>query len=88
MDRPPLKTRRPGRTPGPLHLAGAAEVPGGFREFLVEFLGWMNVRGFSAHTLKNRRVAIGYFIDWCEARDVTRPAEVTRALASSAAAAA
>jgi len=80
MARPTSKTRRPGKAPGPLHHAGAAGVPGGFREFLVEFLSWMTVRGFSAHTLKNRRIAIGYFIDWCEARDVARPSEVTRAM--------
>jgi integrase/recombinase XerD len=72
--------RRPGKAPGPQHLAGAAEVQGGFRDFLAEFLEAMKVRGFSAHTLKNRRISVGYFIDWCEARDIARPSEVTRAI--------
>jgi integrase/recombinase XerD len=32
------------------------------------------------HTVKNRRIELGYFIDWCEERSVRRPDEVTRAL--------
>ena len=32
------------------------------------------------HTVKNRRIELGYFIDWCEERSITRPDEVTRAL--------
>ena len=35
---------------------------------------------YSAHTVKNRRIELGYFIDWCEERSITRPDEVTRAL--------
>jgi integrase/recombinase XerD len=40
----------------------------------------MAARHFSAHTVKNRRIELGYFIDWCEERSIKRPDEVTRAL--------
>jgi len=35
---------------------------------------------YSSHTVKNRRIELGYFIDWCEERSISRPDEVTRAL--------
>jgi integrase/recombinase XerD len=40
----------------------------------------MGAMHYSAHTVKNRRIELGYFIDWCEERSILRPDEVTRAL--------
>jgi integrase/recombinase XerD len=40
----------------------------------------MEACAFSAHTIKARRIDLGYFIAWCEERSVLRPEEVTRAL--------
>jgi integrase/recombinase XerD len=71
---------RPGKKAGPLHVAGDPETSGGFRAYLVDFLEWMAARRFSAHTIKNRRIELGYFIDWCEERSILRPDDVTRAL--------
>jgi integrase/recombinase XerD len=71
---------RPGKKPGPLRVAGDADTPGGFHGYLAEFLEHMAARQFSAHTVKNRRIELGYFIDWCEARAIYRPDEVTRAM--------
>jgi len=71
---------RPGKAPGPLRYAGDPETRGGFRAYLVEFIDWMGAMHFSVHTVKNRRIELGYFIDWCEERSITRPDEVTRAL--------
>jgi integrase/recombinase XerD len=71
---------RPGKKPGVLRVAGDPETRGGFRAYLVEFLEAMAARRFSAHTLKNRRIELGYFIDWCEERAIRRPDEVTRAM--------
>jgi integrase/recombinase XerD len=71
---------RPGKKPGPLRVAGDATTPGGFHGYLAEFLEAMAARQFSAHTVKNRRIELGYFIDWCEARAILRPDEVTRAM--------
>jgi len=71
---------RPGKKPGAPRVAGDTATPGGFHGYLAEFLDWMAARHFSVHTLKNRRIELGYFIDWCEERSVRRPDEVTRAL--------
>lgn len=71
---------RPGHQPRPMRLAGDAAIAGGFRAYLVEFLDWMRAMHFSEHTIKNRRIELGYFIAWCEERSVQRPDEVTRAL--------
>jgi integrase/recombinase XerD len=71
---------RPGKQPGPLRYAGDPEQRGGFRPYLIDFIDWMGAMHYSAHTVKNRRIELGYFIDWCEERSVSRPDEVTRAL--------
>lgn len=71
---------RPGKKPGALRVAGDPETPGGFRAYLIEFLDWMAARRFSLHTIKNRRIELGYFIDWCEERSIERPNDVTRAM--------
>ena len=73
-------SRRPGKKPGPLRYAGDSQIRGGFRAYLVEFIDWMGAMHFSEHTIKNRRIELGYFIDWCEERSIARPDEVTRSL--------
>ncbi len=71
---------RPGKKPGPLRVAGDPETQGGFRAYLIDFLDWMAARRFSEYTIKNRRIELGYFIDWCEERGIKRPDDVTRAM--------
>ena len=73
-------SRRPGKPPGPVHIAGDPDTSGGHRAYLVEFLDWMAARRFSPHTVKNRRIELNYFIDWCEERGINRPDEVTRSM--------
>jgi integrase/recombinase XerD len=36
------------------------------------------VQNYSTHTVRNRQVHIGYFIQWCVERGLTEPVEVTR----------
>ena len=38
----------------------------------------LRVKNYSEYTIKNRRVHIGFFIDWCHDRGLTEPTEVTR----------
>jgi integrase/recombinase XerD len=71
---------RPGKKPGPLHVAGDPELAGGFRGYLVDFLEWSAAMQYAAMTVKARRIEMGYFIDWCEERSIQRPDEVTRAM--------
>lgn len=73
-------SRRPGKRPGPLRHAGDPQVHGGFHGALIEHLAFMSAMHLSGHTIKNRRIDLGYFIDWCEERSIARPDEVTRAL--------
>jgi integrase/recombinase XerD len=71
---------RPGKPPAPLRVAGDPAITGGFHAYLAEFLDWSAALRFSTHTIKNRRIEVGYFIDWCEARSINRPDDVTRAV--------
>ncbi|MBW8832846.1 MAG: site-specific tyrosine recombinase XerC [Burkholderiales bacterium] len=73
-------SKRPGKQSGPLHVAGDPSIVGGFRGYLVDFLGWTAAMQYAAMTVKARRIEMGYFIDWCEERGVQRPDEVTRAM--------
>ena len=75
-----MKPGRPGKEPGALRFAGDLTIKGGFHAYLVEFIDWTRAMHFSEATVKNRRIEMGYFIDWCEARSVTTPIEVTRAI--------
>jgi integrase/recombinase XerD len=38
----------------------------------------LRVRNYSEYTIKNRKVHIGFFIQWCRDRGLTEPTEVTR----------
>ena len=71
---------RPGKAAGELRYAGDETLEDGFRPNLIDFITWLTARDYSMHTIKNHRINIGYFIDWCEARSVRRPEDVSRAL--------
>jgi integrase/recombinase XerD len=38
----------------------------------------IRAKNFSEHTIKNRRVAINFFLAWCADRGITEPVDVTR----------
>jgi integrase/recombinase XerD len=71
---------RRGRKPGPERFAGEAAIPGGFRAYLIEFVGWMRALHYSEHTVRHRRIDLGYFVSWCEDRGLRTPQEVSRAV--------
>jgi integrase/recombinase XerD len=43
-----------------------------------EHLNALAVRGYSEHTVKNRRVHIGFFLEWCKERGLAEPTEIMR----------
>ena len=45
---------------------------------LAKHLEDLQVRSYSEYTVKNRRVHIGFFLDWANERGITEPVEVTR----------
>ncbi len=52
--------------------------PAGMPALAEQFLEWMEVRNYSERTVRNRRLYLGYFIQWCEERSIARPSEVTK----------
>lgn len=58
-----------------------AEPPAGFAPYLDEYLGWLTARNYSPYSVKSRRSGILRFAAWCEERGLTRPQDVTRAIA-------
>lgn len=67
------------RVKKPMH-AGDPSIAGGFHGHLVGFIDWLRAMRYSEHTIRTRRVDLGYFIDWCEERAIRTPTEVTRAM--------
>ena len=45
---------------------------------MYEHLNALRVRSYSEHTVKNRQVHIGFFLQWCAERGLAEPTEVTR----------
>jgi integrase/recombinase XerD len=50
---------------------------------LEKHLEDLRMRDYSEYTVKNRRVHIGFFLDWCHERGITEPVEVTRTVLES-----
>jgi integrase/recombinase XerD len=63
------------RPPPPI---GDPNDPHGLWVWTQRYLEWLAVRHFSERTVRQRRVYLGYFLGWCEARSLRRPVEVTR----------
>jgi integrase/recombinase XerD len=68
LKRPSLK-RQPQPQPAP-------ETP--LEQLRDKHLAEIRTKNFSQHTVKNRRVAINFFLAWCAERGMTEPVEVTR----------
>jgi integrase/recombinase XerD len=50
----------------------------GFYPYLVRFLDWSAVRGYTVPTNTARAVNLRRFILWCAERNLDRPQDVTR----------
>jgi len=59
-------------------LPASANEPDGLYVWLRRYLEWLRVRAYSGDTIRNRENALLSFIEWCEARSITRPVEVTK----------
>jgi integrase/recombinase XerD len=59
---------------------GDLSDPQGFAAMSEEFFTSMKVTNYAESTIRNRYVYLRYFVAWCEKRQITRPAEVTRAV--------
>ena len=54
--------------------------PQGMGACLVRYLEWQRVHNYSEWTVANRDKYLGFLIEWCEMRSVTKPHEVTKPL--------
>jgi integrase/recombinase XerD len=55
------------------------EPPASLLAALMEkHLEALRVQNYSQYTVKNRRVHLGFFLEWCANRSLTEPADVTR----------
>ena len=45
---------------------------------MYEHLNALRVRDYSVHTIRNRQVHIGFFLEWCKERGLFEPTEITR----------
>jgi integrase/recombinase XerD len=59
-------------------LPGDPNDPDGFHVWTTRFLRSLEVKGLSIQTVEHRSYRLGQFIQWCEARSITRPSQVTK----------
>ena len=57
---------------------GDPNDPQGMVAMMEQFFEWMQVKNYSERTIEVRRSYIRYFIDWCAARGISQPTEVTK----------
>jgi integrase/recombinase XerD len=59
---------------------GDTDDPSSMAAWLGTYLEWLRVKNYSERTVENRQAYLSFLIEWCAARSVTRPQEVTRPL--------
>ena len=52
----------------------------GLREMAERYLSWMALKHYTETTIHMRRVYLGYFMDWCEARSLSDVGEVSKSI--------
>jgi integrase/recombinase XerD len=50
----------------------------GMGRYAEEFFTWLLARNYAERTVGNRRQYLGYFIEWCAERGLTKPGEITK----------
>jgi integrase/recombinase XerD len=62
----------------PRVVIGDPNDPEGLGVWMQRYLEALRVKNYSSRTVDNRESYLGFFIQWCEARSITRPQEVTK----------
>jgi integrase/recombinase XerD len=62
----------------PKPAIGDASDPEGLYVWMTRYLESLKMKNFTERTVGNREENLRLFLVWCEARSITRPAEVTR----------
>ena len=53
----------------------------GFAALCRKYLSDLAVQKYSEKTLENKRAMLGYFVSWCQLRDLSRPDQMTKQMA-------
>ena len=59
-------------------LPGDPNDPEGMHVWVTRFLRSLEVKGLSLQTVEHRSYRLGQFIQWCAARSIARPSQVTK----------
>jgi len=62
----------------PLPPIGDPSDPDNLYAYMLRFLEWQRVQNYAERTVENREVYLRFFIEWCEDRGLSRPAEITK----------
>jgi len=62
----------------PLPPIGDPADPDNLYAYMLRFLEWQRVQNYAERTVENREVYLRFFIEWCEDRGLSRPAEITK----------
>src|SRR5215510_5929435 len=57
---------------------GDVSDPHGFGVRVGEYLEWLRVRNYSERTTQNNENSLRFFVNWCEARSLLRPHQITK----------
>jgi integrase/recombinase XerD len=57
---------------------GDPHDPQGFGVWVGRYLEWMRIRNYSPRTTGNAESSLSLFVEWCEARSLLRPVELTK----------
>ena len=68
--------RKGQRRPRP--VVGNPDDGYGFHVWMQRYLEALRVKNYAERTVENRESYLGFFIQWCEERSITRPHEVTK----------
>ena len=49
----------------------------GITPYLKAFMDWSAMTGYTEQTIRTRKIAVGYFIRWCDERGLNSPQEIT-----------
>lgn len=71
---PPRKQRKP-KTPKSF---GDPTISDGFGVWVPRFIEWLQVHNYSPRTVGNRESYLGFFVEWCSTRSLTKPSEITK----------
>lgn len=73
-----LRKKKPGPTGKPNKAKSRPLDPDGIAPYLADHLQWLTVTGYSADTISRRETALRRFVEWCDARGLNHPNQISK----------